>query len=661
MKRLAAVVVALCSAGMLFAQTGADEAADPRTLYQRGREEQVRSNLLAAVELYRAALRENPAYDKPLIGLAETFFALEEYEEALGYLKEAQKYDQGNLDLIVLEGRISIALNQLTRARILFESVLEKEKNNLEARFGLAELDIAQGRTRNASQRYIETLKIRPESQKALLSLVLLSDAQGDRDAAEAYLELALKYHSYDPRVHYAAGRFSIEEGRLDRAQNYLLTAIALDPDFTEAKRLLAQAYLLREEPNKAIDIFREILETDRTIALVWYSLGLAYDLSGDPEQGIRSLAQALRLSPDDEIARIALENIALNKLPIDDPIRGHYAAHHLERGHLFKERNLLAKALMEYRRALRLQPESKESRLFYADMYRLMGFPVKYMKELEVLRDLGYTDPSILDDIEIIASSRYESISAVWGIDQYSLDKKRFSVALYHMLPATRELHPFAGQAAAEYLRDLLQRYPGLELLDTVLNVDSYESGFREARSLGSDYFLMLHIEESERSFTAVLDMYLTATGKLLQSYRVFRTGNDRVQDTFNILAERFFDVLPLKGTLLARQFDRGVIDLGKHEEVEPGQELSIVKKGKVRLENSKIGLTTSREDILGTFTVTAVDENISEGIMQKRSFFDLINSGDEIIVIAAEPPPAQIEEGEPGLLRRLLSFIGR
>lgn len=661
MKTLAAVILALCSVGMLFAQAGADEAADPRTLYQRGREEQARSNLLAAVELYRAALRENPAYDRPLIGLGETFFALEEYEEALEYLKEAQKYDQGNLDLIVLEGRISIALNQPTRARILFESVLEKEKNNLEARFGLAELDIAQGRTRNAGRRYIETLKIRPESQKALLSLVLLSDAQGDRDAAEAYLELALKYHSYDPRVHYAAGRFSIEEGRLDRAQNYLRTAIALDTEFTEAKRLLAQVYLLREEPNKAIDILRKILETDRTIPLVWYSLGLAYDRSGDPEQGIRSLAQALRLTPDDEIARIALENIALNKFPIDDPIRGRYAAYHLERGNLFKERNLPAKALMEYRRALLLQPESKEPRLFYADLYRLMGFPVKYMKELEVLRDLGYTDPAILDDIEIIASTRYESVGAVWGIDQYSLDKKRFSAALYHLLPATRELHPFAGQATAEYLHDLLQRYPTLEVLETTLNVDSYESAFREARSLGSDYFLMLHVEESERSFTAVLDMYLTATGKLLQSYRIFRTGNDRVQDNFNILAERFFDALTLKGTLLARQFNRGVIDLGKHEELELGQELSIVKKGRLRLESSKIGLTTNREDILGTFTVTAVDENISEGTVQKHSFFDLINSGDEIIALVPEPPPAQIEEGEPGLLRRLMSVIGR
>jgi tetratricopeptide (TPR) repeat protein len=659
---LALTVLLLCSlTTAASAQSGADGHTDPRILYQHGRTEQARSNLLAAVELYRAALIENPAYDKPLIGLAESFFALEEYEEALEYLEEAQKYDRGNLDLIVLEGRIAIALNQPARARSLFESVLEKEPNNLEARFGLAELDIAQGRTRNASQRYIETLKIRPESQKALLSLVLLSEAQGDQAAAEAYLELALKYHSYDPRVHYAAGRFSLEEGNLERAESYLLTAIALDAGYSEAKRLLAQVYLLQEQPQRSIEVLRQILATDRDIPLVWYSLGLAYDRSGDPEQGIRSLAQALRLQPDDEIARIVLENIALSELPIDDPIRERYAAYHLERGALFRERNYLDKALMEYRRALRLQPEAREPRLHYAELHRLMGFPEKYMKELEVLRDLGYTDARIIDDIEIIGATRYDSVSARWGIDQYGLDRGRFSLALYHLMPATRELHPFAGAAAAAYLHDLLQRYPTLDVLQTTLNVDSFESAFREARSLGSDYFLLMHIEESERSFTTVLEQYLTSTGKRLRTYRVFRTGNDRVQDNFNILAGRVFETLPLRGNLLARQFDQGVIDLGMYDQLEVGQELAIVRKGKVRLRNDRVDVTADERDVLGSFTVETLDENVAAGTVTKRSFFDLINAGDQIIPLLPSSAPEQPEDtGEPGLLRRLLGFIG-
>jgi tetratricopeptide (TPR) repeat protein len=393
----------------------------------------------------------------------------------------------------------------------------------------------------------------------------------------------------------------------------------------------------------------------------VWYALGLAYDSSGDPPQAIRSLAQALRLQPDDEIARIVLENIALEQLPIDDPIRERYAAYHLERGTLFQERNFLDKALLEYRRALRLLPEAKEPRLHYAELYRLMGFPEKYMRELEVLRDLGYTDSRILDDIENIGSTRYDSVSTSWDVDQYGLERKRFSLALYHLVPATRELHPLAGRASATYLRDLFQRYPTLEMLQTTLNVDSFEDAFREARSLGSDYFLVVHIEESERSFTTVADQYLTSTGKLLQSYRVFRTGNDRVQDNFDTLADRVFRNLPLRGELLARRFDRGLVNLGTYDQLESGRELAVVRKGRVSLRNDRIGVTADEGDILGSFTVEALDETVSEGSVTKGSFFDLINAGDEIIPLSQ--PAAQLpsrEEGQPGLLRRVLNFVG-
>jgi tetratricopeptide (TPR) repeat protein len=351
-----------------------------------------------------------------------------------------------------------------------------------------------------------------------------------------------------------------------------------------------------------------------------------------------------------------------LEQLPIDDPVRERYAGYHLQRGNSFRERNLLDKALLEYRRALRLQPEAKEARLFYAELYRLMGYPEKYMKELEVLRDLGYTDPAILDNIEIVGSSRYDSVSARWGFDQYGLDRKRFSLAVYHLKSATRELHPYTGQAAAEYLYDLFQRYATLELPKTALNTDSFESAFREARSLRTDYFLVMHIEESERSFTAAADQYLSATGKLLRSYRVFRTGNDRVQDSLQILAERVHDAFPLRGNLLARQFDRGVIDLGSSDGLEKGQKLAIVRKGEVRLESDAIGVIADPEDVLGSFTVLGLDENISEGTVDKRDFFDLINTGDEIIPVAPPQAPAEQDQGgQPGLLRRILRLIGQ
>ena len=89
---------------------GAQERGTPRQLYQRGREAQSRVQLLRAVELYRAALQSNPDYLEPMVGLAETFFALEEYREALDHVTRARRYDRENLDLRILEGRIRLGL-----------------------------------------------------------------------------------------------------------------------------------------------------------------------------------------------------------------------------------------------------------------------------------------------------------------------------------------------------------------------------------------------------------------------------------------------------------------------------------------------------------------------------------------------------------------------
>ncbi len=640
--------------------------ADPQdsagARYEAGKNAQLQNNLTLAVEMYRVALIINPNYLEPLIGLAESFFVMEEYEEALNYLERAKMLAKNNLDLPILEGRIYIALNKLVRARELFEAVLARDPNNLEARYGLAELDIALGRKQNAARRYIESLKIAPQNMKALLSLALFYEASGNPETTGAYLELALKYHSNDPLVHFTAGRFSLNTRNLDHAENHLLTAISLNPEYREARRLLAHVHLLRDQSDEAIAIIKEILEIDRNDPLTWYILGLAYERNGNVNQAIHSLAQALRLRSDDEIARIALENIALAELPINDPVRKKYAVYHLDRGKAFTQKNFFDKAFQEYRRCLRLDPEDKEGRLAYAGLFKTRGFPLKYRQELEVLKNLGFNDPAILDDIEIIDSESYDTVSAKWGIDQYDLEKKKINVSIFHLSPADREIHAYSGEIITEYFLDFLRRYQNIRLIEGEIRMDSYESAFRRARNNESDFFLLIHYDETERSFTVRMEQYLSRTGSKLKSFRVFRTGNDRIRDSLSVLTKRFQETLPLKGTLLSREFDRGIIDLGRADGIKEDDRLIIIKNGRVELKNDEVGFTVQKEDILGDFTIDRLDENLAEGTIAKRDFFDLINPGDEVIIPISElqeieKPP---EEADRGLLRRLFDLIG-
>lgn len=646
---------------VLLASPAYSEELTPAALYELGKKAQLTDNLHGAVEFYRGALELNPVFLQPMVGLAESFFSLEEYEEALKYIEQAKKYDRLNLKLYTLEGRIRIGLNDIEGARSQFQEVLKKESNNLEALFGLAELDIASGKTRSAAAKYMETLEAAPQNRRALLSLALLNEAEGNISASSTYIELAVKYHGNDAQVNLEAGRIALSHGELSRAEKYLHTAIALESDFIEARRNLAYVFLKSERAAEAVSILEVLIECNREDILAWFMLGLAFERLGETSKAINSLMQALRVRPDDEISRIAMENIALARLPLDDKIRKNFSDYHLKKGSLLEEKNLLDKALYEYRRSLRLNPESKKARLAYAEIFRTRGFITKFSKELEVLKSLGYTDNIIQDSLEATRGERYDQVSVKWGIDQYALEKEKLKLGVYTLVPANREMHPSAGEITSYYFIDMLQKEESFEIVNREPAITSFEQAFRGSRELDTDFFIVLSCQESERSFSIEVDLFLGRTGALLKTIDVFRTANDRIRNAFLKLAVEIRELLPLQARLLTREFDCGVIDLGRLNGVEEEDNFIIIKKGKLKYKNDDIGFIFKERDVLGEFTVTRSDENIAEGIITKKSFFDRINPGDILIPpqLTDKSGTEEQEEADQGLLYRLFALF--
>ena len=207
------------------------------------------------------------------------------------------------------------------------------------------------------------------------------------------------------------------------------------------------------------------------------------------------------------------------------------------------------------------------------------------------------------------------------------------------------RMLHPFADRILIDYFKDLLLGYRNIDPSGDEYSVDSFDKAFRLANEKGTDYFLMIRIEEKERSFEIFLHIFLTRTGSELGMVRVFKTGNRRVQNSLVKCAKDIHELLPVRGTLLTRRFNKGIIDLGRFQGVKPDDELLVIKKGKLKSDHKEIGFSYEDTDVLGTFKITEVDENISEGVIHKNSFFDFINPEDEIIF---EVKKDEEEEGD-------------
>jgi len=390
--------------------------------------------------------------------------------------------------------------------------------------------------------------------------------------------------------------------------------------------------------------------------------LALAYRNSKDTARAISSFTSGLGVRPEDEVARIAMEHTAIDTLPISDAQRKTMAAFHLAQGQAQEDRNYMDRAVAEYRRALLLDPTSRDARLAYAGVFRSEGFLDKYLSELNVLTKLGTPDTFVQDEIDSLTSRLADSISRAWGFDQHNLERQRYSIPVFTIPAKNRLQHTLASEDVARYFVFLLGAGGSIVIPEGSTIAAGFDDAFRRARTASSDYFIVFQIDEAKRSFSVTADMYLSRTANLVGSFSAFRTGNDRVRDSLVKLSAQIAAVLPPRATLLVRRFDQGLVDLGSFQGLKNNDAMVVVRKGAVRLSPDSPQLSFEAGDILGDFVVTGLDEGVSQGTIRIRGYFDYINAGDEVVFMPKPVQKPQVPQAQRkgNILTRLLGIPG-
>ena len=274
-------------------------------------------------------------------------------------------------------------------------------------------------------------------------------------------------------------------------------------------------------------------------------------------------------------------------------------------------------------------------------------------------MADLGIANQSIQDDIEYYRTRRFGHVSERWDLDQHDIDIPSLTVQVFTMNEGDSLLHPVSGTIVAGYFADVLDGYPKIRLTGGDTQVAGFEAAFRTARTSNADFFIILGFSESERTFRARARLYLARTGTLLADYSVERTGNDRIRDSLLRLGSNVNELLPIRGVLLEKRFDRGVIDLGLLHGLKEKDTLLIVKAGKVALRTDKVGFALQDADVVGKITLDAVDEAVAEGVLEKKSFYDYISVGDEVVILTDEETQKRFQEKETATTSRLLEEL--
>jgi len=600
--------------------------------YEMGRNYMADENWYSAVESFIECTRINPAHAEGTAALAECYYELAEFDEALVWVKKARTLARANMSVANLEVFTLIALGRLDAASALVSDILVREPYNREALFAAGELDIARNRPSEALLRYREAVRRYPDDRRLLISLALVLVSLGDGNAAIAYINSALAQHTDDYRVFYFAAYIYAKNDRLTDAIRFAERALYYKPGHAPSQSLMAALRYRNSQFDEAVRLCDTAIAQDRQNMNAWYLKGLSLIRMGRSGDAITVLSSAITINEEDEFIRAILEDAVISSTPLEDSRRTRWALYHFNKARDYRSRNLIDQAIFEYRRGLRLNPFAADRRE-YAELLRLSGYPARYLEELLFLQDQGIADRLVNDAVETYGSMLSNALFRQWQVNPVDLAERHWKIAVFSLAGQSGFYHADAGTTAAFAIKDILVHDRNISPMNLELRQPAFSNCFRQAREAGADYFLIISVSENERDIVIKAELFTGRTGTSSGIFSVYRTGTDRLRAASKEIVEQLSGSLPLRGRLLIRKQGQALINKGKADGVEAGAVFDVVKKGRPQISNEGIALVYSSDEITGTLTIDSVDEEIAVGTLARNGFFDRIEIGDEVV----------------------------
>jgi tetratricopeptide (TPR) repeat protein len=633
MTRFKILICLICALSFFPAALAAQPQRTAAANYERGKIQMANENWYSAVESFLECLRLNPAHAEATASIAECYYELAEFDEALNWVRKAKQLARTNMTVANLEVFTLIALGQLDAASALVNEILAKEPYNRETLFAAGELDIARNRPSEAMMRYRDAVRRYPDDRRLLISLALVTLSLGDGETAVSYINNAIVQHPDDYRVFYYASYIYSMNNKVTDAISYAERSLYYKPDHAPSRSLMAALRYRNGEYEEAARLCDTIIAGNRQDMGAWYLKGLSYIRMNRNQDAITIFSNAVSVNEEDEFIRAVLEETIISSTVLEDPRRARFASWHFNKARSFRQRNLNEQALFEYRRGLRLNPFAGDRRE-YAEILRLSGYPARYLEELRFLQDQGISDRGINDAVEAYNSLLSNTLFKQWQVDPVDLAERHWKIAVFSLAGQSSFCHADAGSVAAGVIKELLVHDRNITPMNLEQRQASFSQAFKLAREGGADYFILVSVTENERDISIKAETFVGRTGSPAGTFYTYRTGIDRLRDASRGIVTQLSSSMPVRGRLLIRKQGQALINKGKADGIQQDTVYDVVKKGRPQTANEGIALIYSNDELVGKLKITNIDEEIAIGTLTRNGFFDRIEPGDEIIL---------------------------
>ncbi|XP_049269025.1 protein O-mannosyl-transferase Tmtc3 [Rhipicephalus sanguineus] len=185
-------------------------------------------------------------------------------EEADGLYRQAISMRVDYIQAYINRGDILIKLNRTKEAQEVYERALSLDATNPDILYNLGVVFLEQGRPGDALMYFNKALELDPDHEQALMNSAILIQESGNsklRQLAFERLELLLNKGRANERVYFNLGMLSMDDKKVEEAEQWFHLAIQVKNDFRSALFNLALLLTDSNRPLEAVPHLQKLLQ----------------------------------------------------------------------------------------------------------------------------------------------------------------------------------------------------------------------------------------------------------------------------------------------------------------------------------------------------------------------------------------------------------------
>lgn len=276
---------------------------DADLYYQRGKILLELEQINEAIIDFRKAIELDNSKVEYHTALGDAYFMNGDVGNSYSCLQKALKIAPDNLEALLKMGEISFYSKDYDRALETLSKVTKIEKDNRTAHFMKGFIYKEKGDTAAAVQLFRRVIELYPDYEPAYEELGLIY-AQEKNILAEEYLTTAIQLEPKNINALYALAMLYQEIEQPDKATELYVRILEVDPQNKYAWHNRGyMEMLLYEDYDNAIDFFTKAIDADNQYIEAHTNRGYAYELKGDRNNARICYKTALQIDPNYEPA----------------------------------------------------------------------------------------------------------------------------------------------------------------------------------------------------------------------------------------------------------------------------------------------------------------------------------------------------------------------